>query len=141
MDLVEVAPNADPPVCKLIDFKKFKYQEKKKLRAGKKGKKRDLKQIRFTPFIARKDFEVRVNRAKEFLNQGHKVRLAVRFVGRQITRKQFGYDLLKNAVKQLDELAKVESEPKFQGRLLMTVLTPKQKSPVSGETNAQTKNK
>jgi translation initiation factor IF-3 len=124
LDLVEVAPEAKPPVCKLIDFKKFKYQESKKLRTGKKRKRQDLKEIRFTPFIAPKDFEVRLNRAKEFLSEGHKIRLTVKFVGRQITRKQFGYDLLSKASKTLGEISKVESEPKFQGRLLMMVLKP-----------------
>lgn len=135
LDLVEVAPSAKPPVCKLIDFKKFKYREKKKLRAGGKKKKQDLKQVRFTPFIAKGDFEVRVNRAKEFLNEGHKVKLTVRFVGRQITRKQFGYDLIKKATKQLEEISKIESEPRFQGKLLMMILTPKQQQ------DAETKNK
>jgi len=133
-----VAPSAKPPVCKLIDFKKFKYQEDKKIRAGKKGvKKQDLKEIRFTPFIAQKDFEVRVNHAKEFLTQGHKVRLSVKFLGRQITRKQFGYGLLTKATEILKAISKIESEPKFQGRLLVMVLRPiKQlpKKPVLSET-------
>lgn len=97
LDLVEVAPKADPPVCKIIDFKKFKYKEAKKARAGKKKKKQGLKGIRFTPFIAKKDFEVRVGRAQEFLSEGYKVKLTVKFVGRQITRRQFGYDLLKKS--------------------------------------------
>lgn len=146
-DLVEVSAKANPPVCKIIDFKKFKYQEDKKQRAGKKGaKKQDLKEIRLTPFIAKKDFEVRVNRAKEFLNQGHKIKLTVRFVGRQITRKQFGYDLLKRALEQIREMVKIESEPKFQGRLLTMTLAPKQQAKkgqkeIKKNKNAQTKNK
>jgi len=139
LDLVEVAPNANPPVCKLIDFKKFMYQEKKKQRAGKKKKRQDLKQIRFTPFIAKGDFEVRVNRAKEFLNQGHKVKLTVKFVGRQITRKQFGYDLIKKAVKQLENISKIETEPKFQGKLLMMVIKPSKKQEEKKDKDAKTK--
>jgi len=134
--LVEVAEKAQPPVCKIIDFKKFKYQEAKKLRSGKKGKKQDLKEIRFTPFIASKDYQTRIERAKEFLNQGHKVRLSVKFVGRQITRKEFGHKLLTRAVKELENISKVEAEPKFQGRLLMTVLKAK-----GVMKDAQTKNK
>ena len=133
LDLVEVAPKADPPVCKIIDFKKFKYQEAKKARAGKKGKKHGLKGIRFTPFIAKKDFEGRVNRAQEFLSEGYKVKLTVKFVGRQITRKQFGYDLLKNAVQQLEEISKVESEPKLQGKLLVMILAPSIKQVIKNQ--------
>ncbi len=125
LDLVEVAPNAKPPVCKIIDFKKFKYQESKKEQAGKKkSKKQDIKEIRFTPFIAENDFRMRVERAKEFLKEGDKVKLTVKFVGRQITRKDFGTNVLNKALDQLKELAKVETEPKWQGKLLTTVLKP-----------------
>lgn len=125
-DLVEVASSAKPPVCKIIDFKKFKYQEDKKLKAGQKGKRQEIKEIRFTPFIAKNDYLIRLNRVKEFLTDGHKVRLTVKFIGRQITRKQFGYDLLKKAVTELEAISKVESEPKLQGKLLTMVLTPSQ---------------
>ena len=125
LDLVEVAPKANPPVCKIIDFRKFKYQESKKEQAGrKKGKIKGLKEIRFTPFIAQNDYKVRVARAKEFLTEGHKLRLVVKFVGRQITRKQFGYELLKEAQKELAKVSKLESEPKFHGKLLMMTLAP-----------------
>jgi len=124
-DLVEVAPEAKPPVCKIIDFKKFKYQEDKKLKAGSKHTKQaEVKEIRFTPFIAKNDFDNRIKRAEEFLNDDDKVRLTVKFIGRQITRKQFGYDLLAKARDNLSELAKVEIEPKWQGRLLTMLLAP-----------------
>ena len=125
LDLVEVAPDAKPPVCKIIDFKKFKYQESKKEQAGKKKtKKQDIKEIRFTPFIAENDFQIRVKRAKEFLQEGDKVKLTVKFVGRQITRRDFGTNVLNKAIAKLTEFAKLESEPKWQGKLLMTVLKP-----------------
>lgn len=138
LDLVEVAPNANPPVCKIIDFKKFKYLENKKQRAGKKkGVKQDTKEVRFTPFIAQNDFNIRIEKTKEFLKEGNKVRLTVKFVGRQITRKQFGYELLKKAIEQLKEFANVEGEPKWQGRLLTINLSPLKKSP---KENAKTKN-
>lgn len=144
LDLVEVAGNAKPPVCKLINFKKFKYQEDKKQRQGKKGAKRqELKEIRFTPFIAKNDFEIRIKRAKEFLKENHKVRLTVRFVGRQITRKQFGYELLQKAHQELVDISKVEAEPKFQGKMLMMTLTPTQQpktTEAKKEKNAKTKN-
>lgn len=125
LDLVEVAGEAKPPVCKIIDFKKFKYQEDKKLKSGKKSKKHDLKEIRFTPFIAKNDFEIRIKRAKEFLADGYKLRLSVKFVGRQITRKQFGYELLARAYEALKDEVKVEAEAKLQGKLLMMVVAPK----------------
>lgn len=125
IDLVEVAPNAVPPVCKIIDFKKFRYQEDKKQREGrKKGVKQETKEVRFTPFIAPNDFNIRIERAKEFLAEGNRVKLTVRFVGRQITRKEFGYELLKKAIAQLNKMSKVESEPKWQDRLLMVGLAP-----------------
>lgn len=138
LDLVEVASNAKPPVCKIIDFKKFKYQEDKKQRAGKKKNKAgETKEIRFTPFIAKGDYELRIKRAKGFLEEGEKVRLTVRFVGRQITRKQFGYDLLKKVNDTLREISKVEVEPKWHGRMLSMVLKPSQKQ---SKKNEQTKN-
>lgn len=125
LDLVEVAPEAKPPVCKIIDFKKFKYQEDKKQKAGqKKAKASETKEIRFTPFIAKNDFDIRLKRAREFLGEGDKVRLTVKFMGRQITKKQFGYELLNKALTNLKDLAVVEVEPKWQGRLLMMVLKP-----------------
>ena len=138
LDLVEVASNAKPPVCKLINFKKFKYQEDKKQRQGKKGtKKQELKEIRFTPFIAKNDFKIRIKRAQGFLKEGNKVRLTVRFLGRQITRKAFGYQLLIKANDALKEISKVESESKFQGRMLMMTLAPIQQKK---EKDAKTKN-
>lgn len=138
LDLVEVASKADPPVCKIIDFKKFKYQENKKQRAGKKkGVRQDTKEIRFTPFIAQNDFNIRIEKAKQFLKEGNNVRLTVKFVGRQITRKQFGYELLKKAIKQLKELSRTENEPKWQGRLLTISLKPSKKPK---KENAKAKN-
>lgn len=135
LDLVEVASNAKPPVCKIIDFKKFKYQEDKKERIGRKGgPKQETKEIRFTPFIAQNDFNIRIERAKEFLEEGHKVKLTVKFMGRQITRKEFGYNLIKKALEQLQTSAKIETEPKWQGKLLMTILAPLKKQ------SAKTKN-
>jgi len=128
LDLVEVAEKAKPPVCKIIDFKKFKYQESKKEQAGKrKNKQQDVKEFRFTPFIAQNDFEMRVKRARKMLEGENKVKLTVKFVGRQMTRKEFGQNLLTKAIDQLKEISVVETAPKWQGRLLSTVLKPVQK--------------
>lgn len=126
-DLIEVAEKAQPPVCRIIDFKKFKYLESKKEQAGKKkNKQQDVKEFRFTPFIAQNDYSVRVKRAKKTLEAGDKVKLTVKFVGRQLTRKEFGQNLLTKAIDQLQEISTVEVSPKWQGRLLSTVLKPSQ---------------
>ena len=129
VDLVEVAPNANPPVAKLVDFAKFKYQQKQKAQSSKKGaKSQDIKEIHLTPFIAENDFDIRINKASNFLKGGDKVRLVVKFVGRQITHPEFGHNLLARATQTLAELATVESPPNLRGKLLMTILTPTKKS-------------
>lgn len=132
-DLVEIAPNAKPPVCKIIDFHKFRYQQEKKQAAGrKKPKGSETKEVRFSPFIAKNDYQTRIKRAEGFLKKGHKVKLTVRFKGRQMSRKQFGYELLEKVVKDLRAIAKVEQGPKMQGYLLSSFLNPLK--------NAETKN-
>lgn len=125
LDLVLVAPNANPPVAKIVDFAKFKYQQQQKTSTSKKkSSKVELKEIRFTPFIAQGDFDVRVKKAREFLEDGNIVRLNVKFVGRQITRKQFGQDLVSKAIDQLSDVSSVEREPAFQGKILSAQLQP-----------------
>jgi translation initiation factor IF-3 len=129
LDLVEVAPKAQPPVCKIIDFKKFRFQEEKKQKESKKkSKKVELKQVRLRPFIAENDFNFRIKRAKEFLKEGNKVKITVYFRGREVTKKDFGYQLLKKTIEKLDTLAEVETEPKFTGRRLEMVLKPTKRS-------------
>lgn len=126
VDLVEVAPNAKPPVAKIIDFKKFKYLEAKREREEKKGQKGGgLKEVRFTPFIAQNDLNIRVERIKEFLKENNKVRVIVRFSGRQITKKEFGFKVINRVLESLGDLAEKESEPKFLGRDLFLTLTTK----------------
>lgn len=125
VDLVEVAPNAQPPVAKLIDFKKFKYLEAKKKRQEKKeARGGEIKEIRLTPFIAKRDFDFRVKKAQKFLKEGNKVKLTVRFVGRQISRKEFGQELLKRFIKEVQSLSKVEHEPRWAGKNLFVTLAP-----------------
>lgn len=126
LDLVEVASQAQPPVCKLVDFQKFKYQEQKKAASGrKKGKgSSDQKEIRLTPFMGQKDYEDRIRKAREFLEEGHRVKMVVKFFGRQITRKEFGFKQLDNAINSLKDIAKSEDKPKWQGRLLFLSLKP-----------------
>lgn len=125
LDLVEIAPKAKPPVVKIVDFGKFKYQEEKKLRKQKKGVKGgELKEIRFSPFIGKADYDTRIERIKEFLEEKDKVRVVVKFKGRQMGSKQFGYNLLKSVLAEFEDAISVDMEPKFLGRHLMMVISP-----------------
>jgi len=125
LDLIEVAPNAKPPVCKIVDFKKFKFLEaKKEQQEKKKAKKVNLKEVKLSPFIADNDFNFRLKRAEEFLKEGNKVKIAVFFKGRQITKKDFGYKLIEKALERLASLSEVDLGTKFVGRKLEVVLKP-----------------
>lgn len=137
VDLVLVAPNAKPPVAKLIDFAKFKYQQEKKEQTSKKKTSvQETKEIRLTPFMAENDLNTRIKKAQKFLTGNDKVRFSVWFHGRQITRKQFGFDVLKTAMTKLGDLAMVEQEPKFRGKILqMTVKPAKAKGNTSNKSN------
>lgn len=131
LDLVEVASKAQPPVCKIIDFKKFRFQEEKKQKEGqKKSKKVELKEVRLRPFIAENDYNFRIKKAEKFLKEGNKVKITVLFRGREVTKKEFGYKLLKKTIEKLSSLAEVEIEPSFSGRRLEMVL-----KPVKGDKN------
>lgn len=123
LDLVVVSENANPPVAKIIHFQKFKYQESKKLRSGT-AKNVETKEVRFTPFMAANDFNTRVERAKEFLADGHRVKLVVKFVGRQITRKEFGVSQMDQAIAALSVNGTPDSPPKWQGKIYVTQLKP-----------------
>ncbi len=129
LDLVEVGPNAVPPVVKLISFSKFKYQEAKKQQAEKKGVKGgDIKEIQMTPFIGQGDYETRLKKAKDFLTTGNKIKLSIKFQGRQITRKEFGYQLIDRFKQDLVEYAALEGDAKLLGKRLFQTLTPLKKS-------------
>lgn len=124
-DLVEISGSADPPVVKLINFKKFRYQEAKKERESiKKVKKVDIKEIRLTPFMGESDFMIRLDRVREFLLEGNKVRLVVRFTGRQMAHPEFGYEMAKKVFDILKEIAVVEQQPRMIGRQIISSLTP-----------------
>lgn len=132
LDVVEIAPNAKPPVAKLIDYKKFKYQEAKKERESKKTQKNvGVKEIRLRPFIGAHDFDTRLARAKEFLEDGNQVKVSVMFKGRELGRKQFGYEVLNRFVKTLEGI-KVVREARMEGRALVAMVVNDKK----GETNA-----
>lgn len=136
LDLVEVAAEAKPPVVKLVNFKKFLYLEAKKQKGEKKVRGGDLKEIRLTPFIGQADFNFRLKRAEEFLKEGNKVKVTVVFKGRQITRKEFGQNLLVKFCQALSFLSRPEYDPKLVGKSLFVSLTP-----LKGGKDAETQNK
>ncbi len=128
VDLVEIAPMAVPPVAKLIDFAKFKYQIAQKAQEDKrKTKISEIKELRFTPVIAQGDFDSRMKRARKFLTEGDKVRLNLKFAGRMITKKELGEKVLRRAVEQLADISMVEIQPKLVGKFMMMQLSPVKK--------------
>lgn len=123
LDLVEIAPNANPPVAKILDFQKFKYDENKKEQAAKKhAKSVEVKELWLSPRIADHDLETRLKRAEEFLAEGNKILFRVKFRGREMAHQEFGYQLLDKVVASLKDKAAIEREPKMEGRSLTIIL-------------------
>lgn len=133
--MIEVAANADPPVARILDFQKFRYQESKKDAAGKKSSGSELKELWLSPRIANHDLGVRLNRAEEFLKDGNKVKLTVKFKGREMAHPENGHQVLQKALEHFGERILVEREPKFEGRRLSVIIAKSK-----GGTNAQTEN-
>lgn len=128
LDLVEIVPNATPPVCRIVDYSKFKYEQKKKQKEIKsKTQKVVLKEIRFGPNTDDHDFEFKLKHAREFLKEGAKVKAYVHFAGRSIVFKERGENLLLRFAKALEEEAKVEQLPKLEGKRMFLFLAPKTK--------------
>ena len=125
-DIVEISPNADPPVCKLLDFGKFKYeQQKKKNEARKKQKIIEVKEIKLRPNIDDHDYDVKMRAATGFLDEGDKVKVTMRFRGREMMHQDLGMNVLMRVKEQLDPLAKVEQTPQLEGRQMTMVLAPR----------------
>ncbi|GBD10666.1 Translation initiation factor IF-3 [bacterium HR23] len=125
LDLVEVAPQAVPPVCRLMDYGKFRYQQAKREREARKAQKEiEISEIRLRPRIAEHDLQAKLRRIREFLDDGDKVKLTVMFRGRELGRPEQGLNLLKNIVEQVKDLAKIETPPALEGRFLTLVLAP-----------------
>lgn len=138
LDLVEIAPKAQPPVAKIINFKKFLYQEEKKRKEEKKrSKASETKEVRLGPFMSENDLLVMEKRAREFLISGDKVRFVVFFSGRQITHPEFGHKVLDTILKKLSDVSKVDRERRLEGRKLIVLVSPERKKQNEQEKNQE----
>lgn len=125
LDLVEISPTNRPPICKILDFGKYKYQSQKKAaEARKKQKTQDVKEIKMRPNIDTHDYDVKMRSVEKFLAEGDKVKVTLRFRGREMAHQELGMQLLVKVKQQLAEIAKVEAEPKLEGRQMMMVVAP-----------------
>lgn len=125
LDLVEVSPNAKPPVCKIIDFGKFLYQQEKKAKEAKKKQTHtDLKEVKFGPRISDHDYGYRVERIKKFIAKGDKVKVTIRFRGRELAHKELGWNLIARVKEAMKELSSIEKPAKFEGRALRMTFAP-----------------
>ena len=125
LDLVEVSPNADPPVCKILDYGKLKYQEQKKAsEARKKQKTVDVKEIKMRPNIDTHDYDVKMRNVVKFIEAGDKVKVTMRFRGREMAHQELGMEMLKRVEEDLKEIGVVEQMPKMEGRQMVMVLAP-----------------
>ena len=134
MDLVEVAPNSEPPVCRLLDYGKLRYLSSKKDRESKKGQKStELREVRFRPNIGTHDLESKTRKVKELIGDGAKVKLTVRFRGREATHQQIGLSVLKRVADDLKDVVRLEKPPAMEGRALSMILIPTAQKPERAE--------
>src|SRR5688572_12959278 len=126
LDLVEVSPNADPPVCKFLDVGKFRYEAQKKANAQRKTQKtQEIKEIKMRPNIDDHDYDVKMRNVNRFLEDGDKVKVTLRFRGRELAHQQLGMNLLRRVQDDTAEIAKIEAYPRMEGRQMLMVLSPK----------------
>jgi len=126
LDLVEVAPNSDPPVCMLLDYGKFKYEAQKKANAARKKQKViEVKEIKMRPGIDDHDYEVKMKAVRRFLDEGDKVKMTIRFRGREMAHQDLGLKVLQRVQEEVAEIAKVEQHPRPEGRLMTMVIAPR----------------
>ncbi len=124
LDLVEVAPNADPPVCRLMDYGKFLYEQAKKDRKARKAQKSEVKEIRLRPKTGEHDVAFKARDARRFLSDGLKVKVRVRFRGREITYPEIGREMLNRVAQELGDVSTIEQAPRMEGRSLLMILSP-----------------
>jgi len=128
LDLVEVSPNASPPVCRIMDYGKYKYQASKRAAEAKKKSARvDIKEVKMRPKTEDHDFQVKVRNALRFLEDGNKVKVTVMLRGREVTHPEFGYGLMKRVADEVADIAVVEMSPRMAGRFMTMVIAPKKK--------------
>ncbi|MDJ0979735.1 MAG: translation initiation factor IF-3 [Erythrobacter sp.] len=126
LNLVEVSPNADPPVCKFLDVGKYRYEAQKKANAARKTQKtQDIKEVKMRPNIDTHDYDVKMKNVNKFIDNGDKVKVTLRFRGREMAHQHLGMDLLKRVQEDVEEIAKVEAFPRLEGRQMLMVLAPK----------------
>ena len=126
LDLVEVSPNADPPVAKFLDVGKFKYEAQKKANLARKTQKtQEIKEIKMRPNIDDHDYDVKMKKVRDFIDEGDKVKVTLRFRGRELAHGQLGMQLLQRVQEDVSETAKVEQHPRMEGRQMLMVLSPK----------------
>ena len=126
LNLVEVSPNADPPVCKFLDVGKHRYEAQKKANAARKSQKtQDMKEVKMRPNIDTHDYDVKMRNVNKFIDNGDKVKVTLRFRGREMAHQHLGMDLLKRVQADVEEIAKVEAFPRLEGRQMLMVLAPK----------------
>jgi translation initiation factor IF-3 len=126
LDLVEIAPNSSPPVCKILDYGKYKFQaQKKAAEARKKQKVVEVKEIKLRPMIDDHDYDVKMRSMKRFFEEGDKVKITLRFRGREMAHQELGYKLLERVKADTGSFAKIESEPRFEGRQMVMMLAPR----------------
>lgn len=127
LDLVEVAPNARPPVCRIMDYGKYKYEQTKRQKeARKKQKIVSIKEVRMSPKIEEHDFQVKLRNAERFLKEGNKVKVSVRFRGREVVHSDLARDMLLQMAKNIEHIAKIDRQPAIEGRQMIMILSPKQ---------------
>ena len=129
MDLVEIVPNADPPVCRIMDFGKFKFEQQKKAHAAKrKTKQQEIKELKFRPSTEDGDYNIKVRNLKRFLEEGDKVKVTVRFKGREMAHTELGEQMVRRIQGDIIEEAVIESFPRFEGRQMVMMVAPKKKT-------------
>ena len=126
LDLVEISPNADPPVAKFLDVGKFRYEAQKKANAARKSQKtQEIKEIKMRPNIDDHDYDTKMRSVNKFIGEGDKVKITLRFRGRELSHQQIGMDLLRRVQQDVAEIAKIESYPRMEGRQMLMVISPK----------------
>lgn len=142
LDLVEVAPNANPPVCRILDYGRWKYEQEQKLKKAKKHQQTVvIKELKIRPKIGEHDLQVKLKHAREFLGKGNKVKITLRFRGREIVHQDLAVKLLERIASELEEMAVVEAKPRLEGRFMVMMLAPRKEALKSRESSKEEEEK